>query len=249
MSNHVFINRCIDFSEILNCTTLEKMLKVVHKQSKTEEAKKRVDFAHYKDYGSDQWSPIYFGMFVEWLGDHFLNHYGHLFNIQAVKMHDSIGEGYKDYGIDGEGLTIKRKALKESGRDARPDSPVYIQVKGTLNSTKEYKPNDGNRLPNFGCNAFSQALKTGYAYQARYILFTTGKGLHYSMDTMFNGLVEVIGRKKIEILMNNDTVFLNRLRISVGLPAFAVQLAEADPEYQLNITRASKNKEILLENS
>lgn len=244
MSNHVFTKRCIDFGPILECTDLETMLEVVYKQSQTEEAKKRVDFANYKDYDTDKWAPAYFGMFVEWLGDHFLNHYGHLFNIQAVKMHDAIGSAYKDYGIDGEGMSVKRKAIRESCRDVRPNSPVFIQVKGTMNPRKEYRPNDGSRLPNFGCNAFSQAIKSGYSYQARYILFTTGRGLHHSMDSMFNGMVEVVNRRKIEILMNNDTVFLNRLRTSVGLPEVTVELAECDAEFVLSQLRMIQAEEM-----
>lgn len=231
--SHVFTNHCVDFAEILEQPTLDKMLKVVYKQSKTELARMRVDFANYKDYDENEWCPAYFGMFVEWLAENFLNHYGHLFNIQAVTMTDSVGSSAQDYGIDGVGHSVKRSKLKTTCRAVDPNSPVYIQVKGTMDPKKEYRPNDGNRLPNFGCNAFSTAIVEGRAYQGRYVLFTTGKGIHFSMDKMFCGLVEVIGRKHIKALMDKDNVFLNKLRDAVGLPALPIQFAAKDHEARL----------------
>lgn len=231
--DHIFKNHCIDFAQILSHSTLDKMLKVVYTQSKTEEAKIRADFVNYKDYGSDQWCPAYFGMFTEWLAQHFLNHYGRIWNVQGVRMTDSIGSTAEDYGVDGQGLSIMRKVYKSTGRIADANSPVYIQVKGTMNPTKEYSPNDGARLPNFGCNAFATAIRSGYAYQGRYILFTTGKGIKYTMNNMFMGMVEVINRNHIEKLMDDDTVFLNKLRVSVGLDPIDVVPSHVDHQFAL----------------
>lgn len=241
-STHVFQNHCVSFEEILAESTLDRMLKVVYKQSQTELARMRVDFLNYKDYGVDEWCPAYFGMFVEWLAQHFLNHYGHLFNVHGVNMYDSVGSMVSDYGIDGEGVSIRRSKLRSTNRAVDPNSPVFIQVKGTMNPRKEYSPNDGNRLPNFGCNAFATAIRSGYAYQARYILFTTGKGLHFTMDEMYRNMVEVISRKQIKALMDDDTVFLNRLRASVGLAE--VQLKRSKQDHEARLIQREFDKEI-----
>jgi hypothetical protein len=230
---HIFTNHCVDFEPILQSANLDAMLKVAYKQSTTQLARMRVDFANYKDYDTDQWCPIYFGMFGEWLCQHVLTHYGHIFNIESVTMTDSEGSNTQDYGVDGVGLTVKDKVMKSTGRKATKGSPVYIQVKSTMNKTKEYTPNDGSRLPNFGMNAMSSAITGGYAYQARYIVFTTGRGLHYSLQTMCNNMFEVIDYKQIRALINNDAVFLNYLRNSVGLLPFDVNLSPPDPEAQL----------------
>ena len=229
-NKHVFNNHCVDFHQILCKNNLDDMLNVVYNQSKTELAKMRVDFANYKDYGTDEWSPAYFGQFTEWLAEHFLNHYGHLFNIQNIQMIDSEGSSEEDYGIDGRGISVKPQVMQSTGRKSKPGSPVYIQVKGTMNKTKEYTPNDGSRLPNFGLNALAEATVGGYSYQARYLIFTTGSGLHHSLEKMSKGLFEVINHKKIRLLMDKDTVFLNKLRASVGLIEYPVNLSEIDPE-------------------
>lgn len=232
MKQHIFTARCIDFEPILADASIKKMLKVVFTQSKTEEARKRVDFANYKDYDTDEFCPIYFGMFAEWLAWHFLNHYGHVFNVQGVEMTASIGSSEKDYGIDGRGLCVKDQLLTSTGRKCTNGSPVYVQVKGTMNSNKEYQANDGSRLTNFATNSMSDAIRAGYAYQARYILFTTGKGIHFSLDEMTNKMFEIINFKIIKRLMDKDIDFLNRLRISVGLTPFPLTLSTIDPEAQ-----------------
>lgn len=234
---HIFTNICTDFTPILAQANLDRMLKEVYNQSKTELAKMRINITDYKDYDQDQWNPKYFGMFVEWLAEHYLNHYGSRYNIHAVMMTDSVDSTAEDYGIDGRGLSIKTQLLQSSARRAQSGSPVYVQVKGTLNKTKEYQANDGSRIPNFGLNAMSEAIKTGRPQQARYIIFTTGQGLHYSLeDKMANGLFEVIGYQEINKCMKNDVVFLNKLRDSVGLDIIPVPLSALDPVSQLILT-------------
>jgi hypothetical protein len=246
MKQHVFTARCVDFEPILAEASIRKMLKVVFEQSKTEEAKKRVDFANYKDYDTDEFCPIYFGMFVEWLAWHFLNHYGHVFNIQEVEMTASIGASEKDYGIDGRGLSVKDQSMNNTGRKCANGSPVYVQVKGTMNSRKEYQANDGSRLTNFATNAMSDSIRSGYAYQARYLLFTTGQGIHFSLEEMTNKMFEIVNFKVIKRLIDKDTAFLNRMRISVGLTPFLLELSDQDPEAQFiqNLTKKSKNATI-----
>jgi hypothetical protein len=233
MKNHVFVNHCIDFESILAEPKLDNMLKVAFKQSKTDGAKLRVDFANYKDYGQDQWCPAYFGMFVEWLAWHFFNHYGRLFNVEGCEMTDSVDSSLEDYGTDGRMRSIKDQLFTKTCRKTVKGSPVYLQVKGTMNKTKEYTPNDGSRLPNFCTNAMSDAIRQGKAYQARYIIFTTGKSVHYSLDKMSNDMLEVVNYKIINGLLKDDYVFLNLLRSSVGLTEFPLDTSALDPEAEL----------------
>ena len=209
------------------------MLKTVEKHAKTEEAKLRVNFANYKDYEEDEWCASYFGMFVEWLSEHWLNHYGPIdWNIHGVNMNDSVGNINEDYGVDGEGLTLAPKKMASTGRMPVTNSPVYIQVKGVKykNRGKEHQPNDGSRLPNFCTNAMATAMRNGHAYQARYIVFTTAKGIHYSTDKMSREMIEVIGHKDISKAMDDDIVFLNILRKDAGLPLIPVSVAPMDAE-------------------
>jgi len=236
MNNHVFVNQCIDFEELLNPAKwvkgkcLDHMLKTAYNQSKTEEAKLRVDIANYKDYEQDDGCPMYFGSFTEWLAWHFFNHYGRLFNVEGCEMLASEGSSEQDLGNDGRMRSIKRQEMKKTYRIAVKGSPVYLQVKGTMNKTKVYTANDGSRLPNFCTNAMSDAIRTGYAFQARYIIFTTGKEIHHSLDSMSNGMLEVVSYKDIKACLDMDWVFLNRLRSSVGLTEVVMGPCDIDPE-------------------
>jgi hypothetical protein len=238
MKNHVFVNHCVDFDELLNPNnwvkgkTVDRFLVALDKQSKTEEAKIRVDFANYQDYTDNESCPAYFGMGVEWLAWHFINHYGRNFNIEGLQMTDSEGSSEEDYGVDGVGRTIidSKNKYRTTNRRAVQGSEVFLQVKGTLNRLKEYTPNDGSRLPNFGMNAMATAITTNKALQARYIVFTTGKGLHFSMEKMCRGLIEVISYADIKAHMDQDFVFLNRLRASVGLAEIPLEFSKGDAE-------------------
>jgi hypothetical protein len=236
MNNHIFQNHCVDFEEILSPSNwtkgkcLDRMLKSAHDQSRTEEAKLRVDFANYKDYGQDQWCPIYFGMFTEWLAWHFFNHYGRLFNVEGCEMLASEGSSEQDLGTDGRMQSIKRQPMSKTFRIAEKGSPVYLQVKGTMNKTKVYAANDGSRLPNFCTNAMSDAIRTGQAYKARYIVFTTGEDIHYTLDSMSNGMLEIVSYKDIKACLDMDWVFLNRLRSNVGLTEVVMGPCDIDPE-------------------
>jgi hypothetical protein len=104
MSIHVFKNHCLDFDALLQKADISHMLKVCFNQSKDPEAKRRMDVRSYKDVDATndtEWSPAYFGMFGEWLAQHFFEHYGHIYNIHGVVMTDSEGSTEEDYGIDG----------------------------------------------------------------------------------------------------------------------------------------------------
>ena len=226
MKKHIFTNHCVDFEELLDPVkwakkkkALDHILVTLDKQSKTQEAKLRVDFNNWNLYTDDQSCPAYFGMGGEWFAWHFLNHYGRLFNMHTIEMTDSVDSSKEDYGTDGRGYSIIDSKSKYRTTNRRPiaNSPVEVQVKFTMNRMKEFMANDGSRLPNFGLNAMSTAIKTNKAYQTRYIVFSTGKGIHFSLDKMSNGMFEFIGYSEIIACIDRDFVFLNRLRESIGL--------------------------------
>ena len=233
---HVFENVCIDFEEILATPDFKHMLRVVQRQAKTTEAKQRTDISNYKDYNADEWSPMYFGMFVEWFAEQYLNFFGYLYNIANVEMLDAVGTAYQDNGVDGMGITLATK--KQTSRTViahKQGGPVYIQVKGTMNYNKEHMANDGSRLPNFTTNAMSSAIKNGTAYYTRYVLFTTAKGIHYRLKEMWNDMVEVIDIHKIAQLADNNQLFLNAMRIRVGLEPHSFVAPPIDQEAMFNL--------------
>lgn len=234
-SKHIFNNVCIDFDALLATTDIKKMFKVAAEQAKTEEAKKRTDFANYKDYGQDEWSPMYFGLFVEWFAEHFLNHFGHMWNICDVQLFNHEGDATEDLGVDGMAKTQQKRKAKGTRCEAPQFGDVYIQVKGTLNYFKEHKANDGSRLPNFTTNAMSSAIMLGRAYQSRYMLFTTASGVHYTLQKMWNDMVEVISIKEINKFANGNVVFLNLLRKSVGLDPIEFSQLPMDSEAAYNV--------------
>lgn len=235
MGKHVFENYCIDFDALLREANFSKMIRAAHKQSKELEAKVRADFPHYKDYGVDDSCPMYFGMFFEWFSAKLLNHYGHLWNLRDVSMLNEVGNADEDGGTDGHASTMMERRFAQKTRVTKVGSPCFLQVKGTLDPTKEFKTNDGSRLANFMMNALSTAVVTGAAYHARYIVITSGKGLHYKLDNNSNKLMEVIGYAEISKLMNGNVSFLNALRESVGLKALPLPPAEMDAEAAFNI--------------
>lgn len=243
MAKHTFENRCIDFEPLLAKTSLAGILKVAKKQAHTKEAHERTDptYKTADDYTDAEpgFCPAYYGEFTEWFAAHFLNHYGFRFNMHGVEMIDSVGSVEEDLGTDGRGLTIKdQRHASISAITHTPGSTVHIQVKGSLNPTKEHKANDGSRLPNFIMNAVTNSIVAGHAYQDRYVLFTTGAGIHYVLEKMSNNILEVINYKKIKKLMDGDTVFLNVMRKSVGLDPLPYEPLKMDAEAQWNVDHA-----------
>lgn len=217
---HVFTNYCTDWESILSTAEFDHMLDTAHKQSFTEEAKKRVDFANYKDYGADESCPAYFGMFLEWFCGHFLNYFGNQWDIECTEMLDVEDSSAQDCGVDGTALTVRKLRNSKyiaTGREPQQGSRVYIQVKATKNRAKMFSPNDGSRLPNFMTHAQARAMTEKQAYQARYLLFTSGKGIDYKLENMSCNLMEVINGADLKSNVKNNITFLNILRTSVGL--------------------------------
>lgn len=238
MSKHVFKNHGINFGYLLDSSIVDKkgnwlstFLNRLKEQSKDQTAKMRVHFADYKDYTDNETDPLYFGMGVEWFASVFLEHYGHEFNLEGLAMTDDVGSQAMDLGTDGLAKSVRKQTMRKTNRIAQKGSPVYIQVKGTTNKTKIHIANDGSRITNFLTNAMSHAMVSGYPFQARYILFTTASGIHYRLDQMSHGFLEVIDYDKINKMIRGDIVFLNKLREDVGLPLLPMNASTPDQEF------------------
>jgi hypothetical protein len=238
MKKHIFENICIDFEQILSEPNIKTVLNAVRKQAESEEAIRRTNIASYKDILKEDspWSPKYFGLFVEWLAQEFLNFYGGFFNLYDCQMIDSEGSSERDIGIDGTAVaTCDRTNAKVKTIKSSLGTPIYIQVKGTLNHRKEFSPNDGSRLPNFYTAAMSRAIQEGHAYKARYLIFTTGAGLHYTLENMSHCIAEVIHFGHIRKFFDDDYLFLNKLRIKVGLEPINIDPVDIDEEAEVNL--------------
>jgi hypothetical protein len=235
MAKHIFENYCVDFEPLLSEANFKKMVKAAGKQSTEQEAKVRADFLHYKEYGKKDSCPMYFGLWFEWFSAIFLNHYGQIWNLRDVTMLNEVGSAEEDGGTDGNGFSMIEKKFNQKTRITKAGSPCYLQVKATDNPLKEFKTNDGSRLANFMMNAMSTAIATGAAYHARFIVITSGKGLHYKLDNNSNKMMEVINFDQISKLVDGNVAFLNKLRESVGLVALPLPPAELDAEAAFNI--------------
>lgn len=235
MTKHIFENMCIDFAPLLASPSISKMLKAAEKQAKTTEAKKRADFANYKDYEPGQWSPMYFGMFFEWFAAQYLSYFGHFYNLHCVVPLQQEGSAVEDLGTDIMSKSIADRSRNKTARCVRAGAPGFVQAKGVLDPTKELMTNDGSRISNFVMNALSTAVTQGHAYTARFILITTAKGIHYKLNKASNGVIEVIGFAEINKHTKNNIDFLNVLREKVGLPALPVAEPPLDVEAAYNM--------------
>src|SRR5690554_2945213 len=105
MTTPIFQDLCINFDELLQVPDLATMLKVLNKQSSHSEAIKRTDPLNAKFYEPEEECPLYFGLGFEWLSYHFLNRYGHYWNITNTSMTMVSGQFNKDVGVDGRAMT------------------------------------------------------------------------------------------------------------------------------------------------
>ena len=156
-------------------------------------------------------------------------------NLTDIQSTDDWDDAAQDTGVDHYAVSLKDKTMgRGSNRCAKPMSPVFIQTKGTLNAKKEFSTNDGARLPNFYMNAFSQARQQGASYSARYILFTTGKSLHYILDNNSGNVTEVVGFREISQHVDNNVAFWNAMRRKATVAEEHYE-APMDAEANLNL--------------
>ena len=239
---HSFAKQAPHRGDLLAKNTLKDFVRVARKLSETKEAIKVYEVGQYKDMMdingnviAGSWSPHYFGAAVEFLCETYFEVFGAEYNLGNVRSTDSYDDAESDTGVDHYAESLMHKKLKgaQNYRRAEPMSPVYIQTKGTLDPRKEFTTNDGARLPNFYMNAQAQALEEGAAYTARYILFTTGKGLHYKLDANSGGLTEVVGFSEIKRHVDGNVTFWNALRKKAGIKEQKVK-SPVDPNAKLN---------------
>jgi len=215
---HSFFKKAPFMKELLIDNDLRNFINNAANLAKEKQSVELFEVGNYKDYNmdnpawaGDKWSPKYFGFAIEALCEVYLEQYGSMYGIKDVKSTEDYENVMSDTGVDHYARSDRKQKI-DSVRIAYPDSPVFIQTKGVLNSRYEFTTNDGARLPNFFMNAQTQALKTAHSYQARYVLFTTGKGLHYKLDENSGKLCEVINYNKISKMVDGNVAFWNVFR-------------------------------------
>lgn len=239
---HSFAKLAPHRAELLQSNKLKDFVKMARKLSETKEGIKAYETGHYKDMlntdGSviaGSWSPHYFGGAIEFLAETYFEVFGAEYNMIDVASVEDFDNNGQDTGVDHYAVSLRNQAFgRNSNRAAKAMAPVFIQTKGTLDARKEFKTNDGARLPNFYMNAFSQARKGGHAYSARFILFTTGKGIHYILDDNSGNCTEVVAFKEISKHVDDNVVFWNALRKKAKVK-IQKYTAPSDAEAVLNV--------------
>lgn len=232
--------------ELLLETTLRGYVKKANAIAKRQDAIAKFEVGSYKDINElkdIKWSPKYFGGAIEFLCENFFIQYGERFGVYDFESVGDFDSNEIDSGVDHRG---KNNLAKKLGgmRECHPGSDVYIQTKGTANSAKKFMTNDGSRIMNFYGNAQGQALMRGQAYQARYILFTTGSGLHYRLEQSTFGMIEVINFKVISNHIDGRTVFFDNIRERVGLPKVWLAKHPMDIDAQKNALSLTESIDI-----
>lgn len=237
MNKHSFFKYCINPDDFNTVTTLKQFLQVLKKQSNDEQAKVpyREDLKSNQNEEDDLKTikaPRYFGAGVESLAETFFEVFGMSdYNLGNYISQDTIKEDLEDTGYDAVAVTAKQKTYgKKLRKICGPGAPIWIQIKGSLNPTKEHTTNDGSRIMNFFANAQVNARMLGVADSMRCILFTTAKGLHYKLDDNTLGDIEVVGYKKISKQIDDNILFWNEFRNKIGLPLLDIKPTQ-DPAF------------------
>lgn len=230
---HSFYNFAVDPEALVKSQTLKGYNKELARQANTEEAVQKYQVLDPKgvdeDYSGLFKSPLYYGAGVEFLAHNYFDFFDSDYNLKEIISMDDYDNPQRDIGSDIHALSQKKNKYKRQGVITRPGSPVRIQVKGTLNPTKEHMTNDGSRIMNFVGSSLAEACITQTAYQMRLILFTLGKGIHYRLvDNTFKK-IEVVNNREISNKVDNNPFFWNRVRESFGLPLLEI-LYPTDPE-------------------
>ena len=232
MNNHSFKTYCINPSDLLAKPKLDNYLKILKVQANDPAA-----LIPYHDKIPDEnqqiQAPRYFGAGGEFLAHCFFEFFGNDYNLFDVESIDNVDRELNDGGIDIEAKTIKEKIYKQQCHTkAIANSPVYIQVKTTTNRMREFMTNDGSNIMNFYGHAQGVARQSGHSFYARYILFTTGKGLHWKLDSNTQHMIIVINYNEIKRKIDDNEVFFNYMRDKFGLPGIKVVLCKKDPIFQ-----------------
>jgi hypothetical protein len=234
---HSFAKQAPLRDKLLKGNTLKEYVKTARIIAEDKKAIKVYEVGNYKDFLNvpGSWSAHYFGASIEFLCETYFEVFGAKYNLGDIKSADDFKDAEEDTGVDHYAQSLSHKALSGSQnyRRAEPMSPVFIQTKGTLDPRKEFTTNDGARLPNFFMNAQAQALERGCAYTARYILFTTGKGIHWKLENNSGGLAEIVNFREISKHVDNNTLFWNAMRKKAKVRAQKV-VTSVDTGAELN---------------
>lgn len=241
MSNfkHSFWRYCVDPDAFAGVCRVRDFVKILKKQSNTPEAAKPYhDLGRFSHYDEDDMpailAPRYFGAGGEALCEAWLETFGAIRNISGYQSQDTGYISKEDTGYDGFGRTLfsKNYKYKTSGlcKPCRPNDPVYLQIKTALNPMKEFSTNDGSRIMNFYGNANGMAKLDGKSATARFVLVTTGKGLHYKLNQNTQGEIEVINFKDLSKAADGNDIFWTLVHKRLGIPA-PVFRVEPDPEF------------------
>ena len=231
---HSFGKFCFDKDSLVTKETLKGFMDALLKQSNKDEALIPYhDQLPEEDDGKPIKAPRYFGAGGEFLSECFFEVYGSDYNLTGIVSYDDEEIARTDGGVDQEARSRKEKIYTTRlNTKAIPNSPIYIQVKTAVNPTKEFTTNDGSRIMNFFGHAQGLARAQGASYNERYILFTTGKALHWVLKRNTFDMIEVINFKDIKKRVDGDRVFWNRMREKFGLPGLDLPPAPMDPEYK-----------------
>jgi hypothetical protein len=226
---HDFFDLCIDSAVFRGTTTLSRYIGVLLKQSNTDAAliPYREDLnsvvSDAENLGvsdSKIKAPRYYGAGIEALAETYFEIFGPKYHIGYYKSADNNEQEIKDIGIDGYAVTSRQMKSQRSSRIRKVhkvNDPVYVQIKGPLRYDRLFTTNDGSRIPNFMMAAQSTAINVGSAYSARYVLFTTGGGLHYELDANCMNQIEVFDNKKISKDIKGNLQFWNHFYEKIGL--------------------------------
>jgi len=236
---HSWFKYCVDAQPYQKLSSLKDFVGYLKKQSNTEEAlvpyRESTRFADYDEDGEFQGklkAPRYFGAGIEALAETYFEVFGSEHNLANYSSQDSINADLEDTGYDAVAYTAKKKVYKgKISKIAEPGNRIYVQIKGSLNPIKEFKTNDGSRVMNFYGNSQGHARMIGEGNRARFILFTTAKGLHHKLENNTFKEIEVINFEKIRKKIDNNPFFWSALFEKLGLDKVDIK-GPKDPEFE-----------------
>jgi len=241
---HSFTKFCINPEALVKKQIMKGFVTALGKQANTDEAAYKYNqsaFTTDEDYKGYK-SPRYFGAGWEFFRHVYMDVFGSEYNLYGVTSNDDWDNPLPDIGWDGSAFSRKTKFYKPLEIQTEPGSPVYFQDKATENWIKEYMTNDGSHIMNYLGSAQANARRRKASYQARYFLFTSGKGLHYKLEENTSKIITLLNGSHISRKCDGDQVFWNELRRHLGLAPLPGQTS-IDAEARI-IEEANKEVDI-----
>ena len=231
---HSFAKYCIDPQSLVEKETLSGFLTALKKQSNLDKA-----LIPYHDQSPEDEdgqvikAPRYYGAGGEFLGETFFEVFGLDYNLSGVESYDNEEKTRNDGGVDLDARSVKADIMKKYlNTKVQSGSPIYIQVKTTNDATKVYTTNDGSRIMNFFGHAQALARAQGCSLSARYMLFTTGKGIGLQLEQNTLKMIQIVAHNDIKRRVDGHRVFWNKVREKFGLTTLDLPAPPMDPEYK-----------------